>query len=295
MVDGRLERLLETGSTVNPKDIARMITEDPDMTEDIDDLTILGWFKEYLENSPIIAKAFEHGRFGKFIRYDFENFGPVQSKPWVRLNITTSAHSGAVIVHNGKLELFNYFMPKTRIVDLADPNAFERATEIIVELLFAGPARRAFQTEEMNRPDPENTIRLVEEDPNAKSIEEIASEVRLKASQLGIDLPPTSVMWTDKDTSHYDFKDIYISQRDADDAFAIVAHEYGHVLYDMLSKEQQDMWFELVNKEVFNGKLYPAHGDEVFARSFQHVIANESEPAYEAARDAFFKIMSYES
>jgi hypothetical protein len=134
--------------------------------------------------------------------------------------------------------------------------------------------------------NPEEIAKRITEDPDIIDLEAIAEGVRDHALKLGITLPPTQVLWTERDTSFFD-KDIHISHRDADEAFKVIAHEYGHVLYGMLSEEEQDRWFEEVNK-IFSGALNPPHGDEVYARTFQHVMAGQTDqPHYEARARLF--------
>jgi hypothetical protein len=136
--------------------------------------------------------------------------------------------------------------------------------------------------------NPKDIARLITEDPDVIDLEAIAEGVRDHALKLGITLPPTQVLWTERDTSFFD-KDIHISRMDAEDAFKVIAHEFGHVLYNMLSEEEQNTWFEEVNK-IFGGALNPPHGDEVYARTFQHIMAGQTnQPHYEARAQLFDK------
>jgi hypothetical protein len=138
--------------------------------------------------------------------------------------------------------------------------------------------------------DPESIARMITEDPDITQLQEILQQIREKASAYGIDLPDHPMEWTHHDHSYYDDETAYIRRGiDEQQVFVELAHEFGHVLYNRLTNEEKEAWFNSVNA-IHDGVFNPPHSSEVFAKTFEHIMADNIEtPHYEERKELLLK------
>lgn len=64
----------------------------------------------------------------------------------------------------------------------------------------------------------------------------------------------------------------------------IIGHELGHVIWNNLDDDIRSEWFSQINM-VYGGVFSKQHADELFARTIEHVMMDDShESNYEACR-----------